>query len=390
MSLAFPHFRPHPLIRGGHLQTIVGCYLPWQRLEYRAKQHHVPLPDGDKIVLHDDLLPAPHPLAGTKPGSGAPRVDARPDRDQLGPGCGNENRATSWQSGDPIVLLLHGLGGCHQSGYMERCSVKLTARGYRVFRMDLRGCGAGIPLARHPLHAGRSEDAEAALGFVIDQCPNSLVHLVGFSMGANIILKLAGELGPLAPSSLASVMAVSPPIDLIDCARNIQLPVNRLYDRSFLRRLLLHLERRKAAVPEAVARPLHPRPRRLEEFDNVFTAPLSGFADARDYYTHASSGRVLKQIAVPTLILAAANDPIVPLAPFEKASYSSTTSLVVAPCGGHLGFIGRGGIDPDRRWLDWRVIEWIESHSRRRQTRTDASHPLPTGTLASTNSGSPL
>jgi predicted alpha/beta-fold hydrolase len=261
------------------------------------------------------------------------------------------------------VLLLHGLGGCHLSTYMQRCAVKLTDRGYRVFRMDLRGYGAGFPLAKHPVHAGRSEDAAAALDYVIELCPRSPVHLVGFSMGANIVLKLAGELGELAPPSLASVMAIAPPIDLIECSRNMQRSVNRLYDRRFLKSLLRHIRLRNALVPGALARPLDPPPRGLRDFDNLFTAPLAGFANADDYYVRASSGALLRHITVPTLVLTAANDPIVPVGPFEIASYSPTTKLVITPCGGHLGFVSRLGTDPDRRWLDWRIIEWIESHA---------------------------
>jgi predicted alpha/beta-fold hydrolase len=161
MSLTFPNFEPHPLIRGGHLQTIIGSYLPWMKVRYRATQHQVPLADGDRIALHDDLPGGPE------------------DRGQK-----TEGRGQGWQAGDPVVLLLHGLGGCHLSSYMQRCAVKLTDRGFRVFRMDLRGYGAGFPLAKHPVHAGRSEDAAAALDYVIDLCPDSPVHLVGFSVGA--------------------------------------------------------------------------------------------------------------------------------------------------------------------------------------------------------------
>ena len=350
MSLAFPNFEPHPLIRGGHLQTIIGCYLPWLKVPYRAKQHRVPLADGDTIVLHDDL-PKP-PAAG---------------------------EASPWRPGDPVVLLLHGLGGSHLSGYMQRGAVKLTERGCRVFRMDLRGYGAGFGLARHPIHAGRSEDAAAVLDFLIELCPDSPIHMVGFSMGANIVLKLAGELGPLAPASLASVMAVAPPIDLLECSRNMQRRDNRIYDRTFVRSLIAHISRRRLVVPDALHRPLDPPPRRLVDFDSVFTAPLAGFASAEDYYVRASSGALLRHIAVPTLILSAANDPIVPVRPFETASYSPTTKLHITPCGGHLGFIARRRKDPDRRWLDWRVVEWIESQRTSRRVPVSTSRHQPQG-----------
>ena len=331
MPLDFPNFRPHPLVRGGHLQTIVGNYLP-SGAACPAVLHRVPLADGDSIALHEDRSTLPSKSAH--------------------------------ESAD-VVILVHGLGGCNQSGYMRRCSTKLRARGCRVIRMDLRGCGAGIGLARHPLHAGRSEDAAAVLDYVHAQCPGSAIHLVGFSMGANIVLKLAGELGASAPTHLASVMGVSPPIDLAECTKTIQSGLNQLYDRRFVRSLVRHVGQQQALVPDVLSRPLVPRPRRLQEFDSLFTAPLGGFADVDDYYARASSGVVLSRIAVPALIIAAASDPIVPLDAFERASYSPTTQLLVTPCGGHLGFIAASSGDADCRWLDWRVVEWIASRSQR-------------------------
>lgn len=328
MPVDFPLFRPHAMIRGGHLQTIAGAYLP-HRLQFDAKIHHVPLPDGDGLALHED---------------------------DVGGSLSPEPRTPS-----PAALLLHGLAGSHQSGYMLRVSAKLRAKGIRVFRLDLRGCGAGIGLARHPLHAGRSEDAAAALDFVHRRCLDSPVHLVGFSMGGNIVLKLAGEFGQNTPPYLASVVAASPPIDLAQCTREIQRGLNQIYDRTFVTALIKHIAARNTLVPNAHSRPLLPRPRRLMDFDSLFTAPLSGFADVHDYYARASSGPLLRNISIPTLIIAAASDPIVPVACFEQTTYSPTTLLLIAPCGGHLGFIAAKNHDPDLRWLDWRILDWIET-----------------------------
>jgi len=326
VSLDFPPFRPHVLVRGGHLQTIVGSYLP-HGVSLDATLHRVPLADGDSIALHED---APCQLA--EPGEG---------RSQH------------------VALLLHGLGGSNQSSYMLRVASKLKARGVHVFRMDLRGCGAGIGLARHPLHAGRSEDAAAAMDFIHRLHPQTHVHLIGFSMGANIALKCAGELGKGAPPYLASVMAICPPIDLALCTRNIQTGLNRLYDRRFVKGLVRHVEQRALVAPDAHQRPLVPLPRRLMDFDSLFTAPLAGFADVHDYYARASSSPWLAKIAVPTLILAAASDPIVPVACLEQANYSATIQLVITPCGGHLGFIAAKSDDPDGRWVDWRIVDWV-------------------------------
>ena len=151
-------FRPHPLLRGGHFQTLAGFYLTGRPLAYKAQQHRVALADGDQLVLHDD-------------------------------------QPADWQPGDRAALLIHGLAGCHQSSYMPRVAAALEERGIRVFRLDLRGCGAGVGLARMPYHGGRSEDAAAALETLTRLCPDSPVALVGFSMGGNIALKLLGELG---------------------------------------------------------------------------------------------------------------------------------------------------------------------------------------------------
>jgi predicted alpha/beta-fold hydrolase len=352
-------------VPGGHLQTILGNYLPSPVIP-PGVEHHVPLPDGDHIVLHDDGYLLPLPL-GEGRGEGVPangREPTNPHPNPLPTGEGTRidpPHGRSLASGSPVAILLHGLGGCHQSTYMQRCSARLRAGGVRVFRMDLRGCGAGIMLARHPIHAGRSEDAGAALDYVSRQCPGAAIHLVGFSMGANIVLKLAGELGNNAPPHLASVMAVGPPIDLIECSKNMQRGFNRLYDRRFARNLVRFIERRSQLVPDAHSRPLVPQPRRLVDFDAMFTAPLAGFAGTDDYYARASSGPLLPRITVPTLIVAAASDPIIPVAPFERASYSPTTQLHIAPCGGHLGFVAAKGSDPDHRWLDWRVVDWVTS-----------------------------
>jgi predicted alpha/beta-fold hydrolase len=318
---AFPSFRPHPLVRGGHLQTILGCYFFHRAPPYAAEQFRVMLDDGDQLVVHDDC-PA------------------------------------SWQQNDPVALLVHGLGGSHESGYMQRCAQKLNARGVRAFRMDLRGCGAGIGLARHVCHAGRSADVAAVLADVTVRCPNSPVAVIGFSMGANMVLKLAGEWGDQVPDNAVGVLAVAPPVDLDACCTSVEKSLRGVYDRSFVSGLRRHLVARQRNQPHLVTPPLAASSRGIREFDARFTAPLSGFADVDDYYAQASSGPHLSKIQVPTLIIAAADDPIVPIACVQQAHLSGAVKLIVAASGGHLGFVGARSADPDCRWLDWRVVDW--------------------------------
>jgi predicted alpha/beta-fold hydrolase len=325
MDVRFPPFHPHPLVRGGHLQTILGCYFFHQAIPYTAKQHRVTLDDGDQIVVHDD-------------------------------------RPQKWQPNDPVALLVHGLGGSHLSGYMQRCAKKLNAHGVRVFRMDLRGCGAGIGLARQLCHAGRSEDVAAVLADINVRCLNSPTAVIGFSMGANMVLKLAGEWEDIAPDNVVGVMAVSPPVDLNACCTKVRTALRGMYDRSFVIGFRRYIALRERNTPDAVIPQVPHSVRGIRDFDAHVTAPLSGFADVEDYYSQASSGPLLRKIQVPTLIVAAEDDPIVPIDCVQQAQLSSAVKLIVAGGGGHLGYVAARSVDPDCRWLDWRVVDWTLAH----------------------------
>lgn len=320
----FPEFRPHPLLRSGHAQTIAGVVAPHRRIPYRAVRHHVDLTLGDRAILHDDC-------------------------------------PSTWSHGDRCVLLIHGLGGCHLSPYMVRITARLNERAARVFRIDLRGYGDGWELARHPGHAGRSEDVRATIDKVLSLCPDSPLAVAAVSMGANLILKLLGEYGADAPRQLDRVLAVSPPLDLEPCSKHMLAPAQRIYSRAFVRELWRQLERRKHLLHGLDQLRLDRRPANLWEFDDQVTAPLSGYRNAEHYYEEASSKRVLERIQVPTIVLAAADDPLIPIDVITSARLSPSTRLHVTRYGGHIGFLGAGGSDPDRRWLDWRVVEWSEA-----------------------------
>lgn len=314
------------MLRNGHLQTIAGAYIKGHSHQYTATQHQVELADGDRIVLHDDC-PA------------------------------------DWQATDRIALLLHGVSGCHGSPYMIRIAGKLNDAGIRTFRMDMRGCGAGARLAQHPGHAGRSEDAQAAASKIKELCPDAPLTIVGFSMGGNITLKLGGELGDQPLANLDSLVAVAPPIDLVLCGNNIDQGWNRIYSKNFSRRLVRFLNTRRESMPRVAELKLRPYPKGIVEFDDRFTAPLSGFRDVTDYYTQSSSLGRLSAIRLPTLILTAEDDPVIPYEMFERADLSPTTRLITTKNGGHVAHIARSnGPDPDRWWMDWRVVDWIGAH----------------------------
>lgn len=324
-------FKPHPLLRSGHLQTVAGALgLP---LPMGSRRRPLRLCDGDTLILHDDC-PA------------------------------------GWRVGDPVALMIHGLGGEACSSYLTRIARKLEARGIRSFRLDMRCAGSARFMCRKPYHAGRSEDIAESLDFLAGLCPGSPVLLAGFSLGGAICLKMLGERGRDAPRNLAMAMAICPPVDLAVSARFLRQPSSRLYDTLLLQTLLQQFDALQHYVEGAEYLPRGGvRPRNLHEFDETITAPFFGYATAADYYAANSAAPLLPRIAVPTLIIAADDDPVVPASPWQNCRLGARVRVVVTRGGGHLGFFARGpGNDPDWRWMDWRVVEaarHVASPSRR-------------------------
>ncbi len=318
----FPEFRPHPFVRGGHAQTLFGLVSPGTPNHVAPRIHNVPLDDGDAVVLHDD-------------------------------------RPAGWTAGGPSALLVHGLTGCAYSPYILRIGRKLNERGVRTFRIDLRTCGASRGLAANPYHAGCSSDVFAAFQTVQNLCDGGPTSVLGFSLGGNIVLKMLGEYADRLPDNVGPCATVNPCVDLAACTRFLGRRVGRYYDQHFVKMMIQQvLESKRLVGRERIlhrSRPL----KRIYEFDEVYTAPVCGYGSAEEYYARCSAAPVLGAIRAPTLILAAEDDPLIPVDIFRDLRASSTVSVQIAKSGGHLGFIGRKGIDPDTRWMDWRCVDWV-------------------------------
>lgn len=325
-------FNPHPYFRGGHAQTLAGAFLPWPYETYRAIQHSLPLDDGDTLILHED-------------------------------------KPAELEADAPAVLLVHGLGGCHRSAYMRRLAQKLRDRGAWVWRLDLRGCGAGADLARSGTHCGRWNDVRKAIEFVSESIHEHSLHLVGFSLGGSHSLHVAADQGSTRIGNLSSLLAVCPPVDLRAVEKRLNEPTGRPYDRHFLKTMWREFCERAKRFHDAPWIEVARVPRRVREFDEQVTAPLAGYRDADDYYTRTSVGPRLGEIRIPTRIITAADDPIVPAEPLVYHARATRVEVQVTKHGGHLGFVGRRGADPDRRWIDWRVIEWVLKQKAQRFTK---------------------
>jgi uncharacterized protein len=322
-----PPFEPPAWLRNPHAQTLVGAYWPRGLPPHTATLREVPLPDGDAVAVHDDLPAA-------------------------------------WSG--RVAILTHGLAADHRSPMLVRLAAKLVARGVRVFRWDMRGCGAGVALARSPYHAGCSGDLGCVVSAVLDWCRADAPHapdvsLFGVSLGGNVTLKYLGEDPAAVPPAIRRAVAVNPPIDLCVAVRSLEGPITRFYDRHFLAAVERQVADRRRARPDA-PEPRRPRrPRTLYEFDDSFTAPLLGHADAAAYYREASSARHVPAIRVPTTILTSRDDPLVPFAMFapDRLPCPPAVRIVATDHGGHCGYIGRTGRDPDPHWLEWRVVDLV-------------------------------
>jgi predicted alpha/beta-fold hydrolase len=313
-------FRPLPLLRNPHLQTLLSVCLKGPAFRHPTVERLVELPDGDRIALHDTTAPG-------------------------------------WAPGGRVALLLHGLSGAHWSPHVVRVARLLLPHGFRVFRMDLRGAGRGALLSRNTYHAGCSDDVRAAAAAIAGWCPGSPLTLVGFSLGGNVALKLAGEAADHPVPGLDRVAAVGPPIDLRACSDLLELPRNVVYNRYFIRHLVAQVRARERLIP-GLRCTRFPRQLTLRGFDEVYTAPWGGFADAHDYYRRASALPLLGRIAVPALVLTARDDPFIAVGPFEELRPPPHVRVVIAAHGGHLGFLGAdgaGGI----RWADRLVAAWV-------------------------------
>lgn len=322
MEIEFPDFIPHPLFRNSHLQTVLSIYVPTKFKPSFGDARKICTKDDDTIVIR-------------------------------------ENTPAKWKAGDRIVILNHGLCGSHSSQYVMRVCSKLIDRGFKTIRIDMRGFGDSQLVSRGHMHAGRSDDVESVLDDTRARHPGSPITVIGFSLGANITLKLLCEYKDDQPIELDSAVAVSPPIDLLQCTLNLQKGLNRVYDSYFASLLSKAVWRRRKSGIELDDVPIQKLPKRLYEFDDQFTAPAAGFADAEDYYKQCSTHHLLDRISIPTLLLVANDDPIVPIQMYDDCILSIFVKKLVAKGGGHLGFIAKKSTDLDRRWMDWRIAEWV-------------------------------
>ncbi|HXN29152.1 MAG TPA: alpha/beta fold hydrolase [Candidatus Acidoferrales bacterium] len=324
-------FRPHLLLRNAHAMTIAANF--WPR----------PVP----------LLPR----------GVARSFETEPGTQVLG--------VCHWQQNPrehPTLVVLHGLEGSCESGYMLGTSEKAWIAGFNVVRLNQRNCGGTEKLSPTLYHSGLSCDVRAVVLELAEHDGLPEIFAAGYSMGGNLVLKMAGEMGAAPPAELRGVVAIAPALDLAACADALSKPRNFIYEHHFVTRLKRRMRHKASLFTDLY--PLHAVPgfrrvRTVREFDDVITARYCGFADSSDYYARSSASQVVSEICVPTLIIAAKDDPFVPFGPFQNPAIAGNRwiTLMAPEHGGHCAFISQED-GPERFWAEARIVEFCASQSR--------------------------
>jgi len=267
-----------------------------------------------------------------------------------------------WQSNrteHPTLVMWHGMEGSTASAYMVSTADKAFGVGFNVVRVNVRNCGGTEHLSPTLYHGGLTHDARVVVEDLIktDRLPR--LFLAGFSLGGNMILKLAGEYGENPPVEVLGICAVSPSVDLRASTLHMNLRRNWIYQQDFLRRLKNRIRRKKNLFPDLYDISGLGDIHSIEEFDDRFVAPAFGFADALDYYAKASSLPLIRHIRVPTLIIHAEDDPFIPFAPLRDPTVGANpyVILIATERGGHVAFLSANAGE-DRFWAENRLVEF--------------------------------
>jgi predicted alpha/beta-fold hydrolase len=321
-------FEPHLWLRSGHAQTIGAAFAP----------RKFALPSGEERCFRVDEETQLKGVCHFQQGK----------RDDL-----------------PVIVIVHGLEGSCDSNYARGIADKAWARGFHAIRLNQRNCGGTERLTPTLYNSGLSDDYRAVLRELIDEGFEK-VFLAGYSMGGNLVAKMAGELGESAPKQLRGVATVCPALDLSRCADALEERQNYLYQRHFVRGLMERYRRKCELFPGRYRQNGFGRIRTVREFDDEITAPCFGFRDAEEYYESAGAKRVIGQVRVPLLMITAQDDPFVPYVSFLAAKVEANPCVrFLAPeHGGHCGFVSRWS-GPERFWAEERIVEFVAEESER-------------------------
>jgi len=326
MPPVIPIFSPHPLLKNGHIMTVASAF--WRR--------HFCLPWPEDRLFQVD-----------------------PESKILG--------HCHWQQGQdksaPLLVLVHGLEGSSESNYMRGIAEKAWNRGFHVIRLNQRNCGGTELLTPTLYNSGMSSDYRAVLD-ELSRDGFTTIFFAGYSMGGNLVTKMAGELGDAAPSALRGIAAVCPALNLAACADALERRDNYFYQRHFVAGLMARYAKKANLFPQKYSSNGFASIHTVREFDDAITAPHFGYRDAQEYYEAAGAKRVVDKIRVPYLLITAQDDPFVPYQAILASGVEQNRHVTFnAPKhGGHCAFISDQP-GKARFWAESRIVDFCASNA---------------------------
>ena len=337
-------FKPHPLFTGGHAQTLAAY--AWPR-RYRFES---PRDEERLFEIEKDVKVLAH--------------------------C-------RWQqhpSEHSTIVLWHGIEGSTASIYMIAMAHKAFRAGFNVVRVNFRNCGGTEHLSSTLYHGGMSSDLRAVINELIERDGLKRIFPIGFSLGGNLVLKLAGEYHDDPPREVVAVCAVSPSVDLRASTDLILLRKNWIYHQDFMRRLKKRIRTKQRLYPQLYDLSKLTLVHTIRDFDEHYTATAHGFSNAEDYYYRSSSVRVVGKIRIPTLILHAHDDPFIPFTPLREPDLAANPYIFLLETtqGGHVAFISAKKAGEDRFWAENRAIEFCVLAETARASQCPSSESAST------------
>jgi predicted alpha/beta-fold hydrolase len=262
------------------------------------------------------------------------------------------------------LIALHGLESSAEAHYVCGLSEKAFAAGFNAIRLNQRNCGGTEHLSEGLYHSGLTGDPLAVVRDLIEVDRLPSIAIAGYSLGGNLALKLAGDLGDNRPGELHAICAVSPTMELSVCVDALEETQNAIYQWHFVRNLKRRMRRKATAFPGRWVLDELSRIRSIRDFDDAYTAPHHGFRDAADYYHRASAMRVIERVRIPTLIITSEDDPFVPPGPFKERAVTGNPhiSVQLTAHGGHCGFVEQSCDGYDGYWAERQIIEFMKNH----------------------------
>lgn len=290
----------------------------------------------------------------------APRVDYRRERWETPDGDFIDVDHVDGRADSPLLVLYHGLEGSSHSPYARTLMSEIKRRNWRGAVVNFRGCSGEPNRLPRAYHSGDSAEIDWTLRRFRERANAEPLLAAGVSLGGNALLKWLGEQGPSATPVIDQAAAVSAPVDLMAAGAALERGFCRLYARHFLATMKTRAEAKHARFPGSFDVHRMRRSRTLREFDDVFTAPLHGYRDTDDYWTRASAKPGLRNVAVPTLLLNARDDPFLPAEALPDATEVSDAVTVEFPAqGGHVGFVS-GRFPGHIGWLPARLLRFLD------------------------------